>query len=412
MKNIYPRWQSESIADAMKTRRVLLLSGARQCGKTTLAKQMLTDQVEYRTLDDLSVRAIAQNDPAGFVKHQKSTLIIDEVQHVPELLSAIKLRVDEDSRPGQFLLTGSANIQAAPGVTESLAGRIRSLRLRTLSHGEMKKVRPTFLERAFNSDFAGTAHELYDRESILNIAFRGGFPEALALSDRERTQWHRDYVCALIQRDLADITRIQRYDAMRQLTEVLAAWSGKFMDISAIGAGLSIRRPTLETYINALEALYIIERVSPWTKTDYERVGKQPKLFMSDPGLMASILGWKYAQLTQDSDRSGKLVETFVFNEIASQVDAHKGEYSLYHYRDREKREVDFIVEREDGALLGIEVKAGSAVNQTHFKHLHWFKDSIAGKREFTGIVLYTGSHAGSFGKGLWAVPFAHLWIS
>ena len=151
---------------------------------------------------------------------------------------------------------------------------------------------------------------------------------------------------------------------MRELVNILASWSGKFMDISAIGTGLSIQRTTIESYINALEALFLVERVHPWTKTDYARVGKQSKLFMADSGLMASLLKWKTDQVRLDPDRSGKLIETFAFNEIMAQIDAGDGRYELFHYRDREKREIDFLIEREDGVLLGIEIKAGSAISK------------------------------------------------
>lgn len=199
---------------------------------------------------------------------------------------------------------------------------------------------------------------------------------------------------------------------MKMLVDILAAWSGKYMDSSAIGAGLSIRRPTMEAYINALESLFIIEKVPPWTRTDYERVGKQAKLFMLDSGLMASLLRWNIDQIEFDADRSGKLIETFVHNELAAQIDASNGKYELFHYRDREQREIDFLIEREDNALLGIEVKAGSAVNQSDFKHLKWFRDNIAKDRPFTGIVLYSGEMVGSVGENLWVVPFGALWAT
>lgn len=410
MNKFYKRWQEKTIEKALKTRRVLLLCGARQCGKTTLAKQIATKDTIYRTLDDLAIRQLAINDPQGFVKHTSKMLIIDEVQRVPDLLSAIKLVVDENTEPGQYLLTGSANIQSLPGVQESLAGRIRKVRLRPLAQGELLDTHPTFLENAFKQKLITPKNNIYDRNTTLEIAFRGGFPEAIKLKENECQQWHKDYIAALLERDLNDIAHITRFDAMRKLISILAAWSSKFMDISAISSGLSIRRPTIESYINALEALYIVETVQPWTRTDYERVGKQSKLYMTDSGLMASILRWHIDQIELDADRSGKLIETFIFNELAAQVDANNDKYELFHYRDREQREIDFIIEREDHALLGIEVKAGSAISKTDFKHLKWFKDNIAKKKPFIGIVLYSGEHAGSMGDNLWAVPFGSLW--
>lgn len=410
MKKLYERWQKWTIAKALKTRRVLLLCGARQCGKTTLARQIVSKGTMYRTLDDLALRQLAITDPQGFVKHTGKTLIIDEIQRAPDLLSAIKLVVDENTEPGQYLLTGSANIQSIPHIQESLAGRIRKIRLRPLTQGELLEALPTFLENAFKQKFLLPKNNIYDRKKILEIAFRGGFPEAIKLNHAERQQWHKDYIAALLERDLADIAHITRLDAMRKLINILAAWSGKFMDISAIGSGLSIRRPTIETYLNALEALYIVERIQPWTRTDYERVGKQSKLYMADSGLMTSILRWHIDQVELDADRSGKLVETFIFNELASQVDVHNGRYELLHYRDREQREIDFLIERDDHALLGIEVKTGSTISTTDFKHLAWFRDNIAKERPFIGIVMYSGEHAGSMGDNLWAVPFGALW--
>ncbi len=410
MKKLYFRWQEKIVHEAMKPRRVLLLSGARQSGKTTLAKQIASQDTTYRTLDDLTIRQLAINDPEGFIKHAGKMLIIDEVQRAPDLLSAIKLVVDENTDPGQYLLTGSTNIQSLPGVQESLAGRIRKIRLRPLSQGELLGAHPVFLENAFKQKFTVPKNNIYDRKTILDIAFRGGFPEGLKLKSNERRLWHRDYIAALLERDLNDITHITRLDAMRQLISILAAWSSKFMDISAIGSRLSIRRPTIESYINALEALYIVESIHPWTRTDYERVGKQSKLYMTDSGLMASILRWHRDQVELDPDRSGKLIETFIFNELASQVDANNGKYELLHYRDREQREIDFLIEREDHALLGIEVKAGSAISSADFKHLKWFRDNIAENRPFVGIVLYTGKLAGAMGDKLWAVPLGSLW--
>jgi predicted AAA+ superfamily ATPase len=215
---------------------------------------------------------------------------------------------------------------------------------------------------------------------------------------------------AILERDLSEIARIHRKNAMRELLSILASWSGKFMDLSAIGSGLSIQRATIESYMNALETLFMVERLYPWTKTDYARVGKQSKLFMADSGLMASLLRWNMDQVRFDSDRSGKLIETFAFNEIMAQIDSGDGRYELFHYRDREKREIDFLIEREDGPLLGIEIKAGSAVSKNDFKHMKWFQNKLAKNQKFIGIILYTGQHSASFGNNLWAIPFGLLW--
>ncbi|RJP79458.1 MAG: ATP-binding protein [Desulfobacteraceae bacterium] len=409
MAERYPRWQKTTIEQMLVERRVLLLTGPRQSGKTTLARELESDQTEYRTLDDSTLREAAENDPQGFIKRSTNTLIIDEIQRTPSLLPAIKKAVDENTGPGQYLLTGSANIQSLPAATESLAGRIAKIRLRPLTQGEIRNKPPLFIESAYQQLFPRN-HAHYDRDALLEIAFRGGFPEPMILQVRGRKRWHTDYIDAILERDLKDITKIYRKNALRELLNSLAAWSGKFMDLSAIGSGLSIHRPTIESYINALETLYLVERVYPWTKTDYARISKQSKLFMADSGLMCSLLKWKMDQVRLDSDRSGKLMETFAFHEIMAQVDAGDGRYELFHYRDREKREIDFLIEREDNALLGIEIKTGSSVNHNDFKHMKWFRQNPAKNREFIGVILYTGEFPASFGNNLWAVPFGLLW--
>lgn len=409
MAELLPRWQRKSIETAMAERRVLLLTGPRQCGKTTLVRHLDKKNTEYRTLDDKISRELADVDPFEFINHEEGMLIIDEVQKSPDLLPVIKMTVDENTRPGQFLLTGSSNVRKFPGVRESLAGRVAKIRLRTLTEGEIRNTGPGFLERAFDQDFRYPWRN-YSRDELIEAASRGGYPEAVGLGERARRRWHLDYVEALIERDLAEIARIKNHDAMRELTRTLAAWSSRFVNLSAIGSGMSIQRETLESYVNMLETLFLVERVSAWSDTDYGRVGKRRKIFMTDSGLVFSLLRWSGDQIRRDSDRSGKLLESFAFSELASLVDVGSGQYELHHYRDREKREIDFIVTRDDGAILGIEIKAAATAQRSDFKHLKWFRDRIAGRNPFVGIVMYCGKTAGSFGEGLWLVPFGAMW--
>lgn len=409
MAELLPRWQRKSIETAMAERRVLLLTGPRQCGKTTLVRHLDRKNTEYRTLDDKISRELADVDPFEFINHEEGMLIIDEVQKSPDLLPVIKMTVDENTRPGQFLLTGSSNVRKLPGVRESLAGRVAKIRLRTLTEGEIRNTGTGFLERAFDQDFRYPWRN-YSRDELIEAASRGGYPEAVGLGERARRRWHLDYVEALIERDLAEIARIKNHDAMRELTRTLAAWSSRFVDLSAIGSGMSIQRETLESYVNMLETLFLVERVRAWSDTDYGRVGKRRKIFMTDSGLVFSLLRWSGDQIRRDSGRSGKLLESFAFSELASLVDVGSGQYELHHYRDREKREIDFIVTRDDGAILGIEVKAAATAQRSDFKHLKWFRDRIAGENPFVGIVMYCGKTAGSFGEGLWLVPFGAMW--
>lgn len=412
----YKRWQKAALQKALKTRRVIVLAGARQCGKTTLVQHLCEEdsRIIYRTLDDTTLLDAALNDPQGFVAHDDQLMIIDEAQRAPMLLQAIKQNVDNNKAPGRFLLTGSANIQSLPGVTESLAGRIRKIRLRPLAMGEIAGVQSDFLKRAFagklQNDQTRSHQNHLNKYDYIRYALQGGYPEPRLLDARENRRWHQDYIAALIERDLKDIVNIRRTDSMYKLLEVLAAWSSKRMDIAAIGSNLSLSRPTIEAYINALEALYLVDRLRPWSKTDYDRTDKRDRLFMTDTGLMASMLQWEFNQIHLDGERNGKLIESFVFNQLSAIIDAQDEEHAIYYYRDRTKREIDFLIEHEDGSLLGIEVKAGSMVNKDSFKHLSWFAKSLPQDRSFTSIVLYTGEHTLSLGKNQWAVPISALW--
>jgi uncharacterized protein len=413
MLDSYPRWQTASIQAALVSRRVILLEGPRQCGKTTLAKHVAGEGqgALYRTLDDQTLLNAALDDPHGFVAHGDNLMIIDEIQRAPVLLTAVKKDVDENQAPGRFILTGSANIQSLPKVSESLAGRVRKVRLRPLSEGEIERTQPRFLERIFSGEIRKLPASSLSKDDYLERALRGGFPEAIRLqSALDRQLWHRDYLEALIERDLKDIANIRRKDSLLKLIEALAAWSSKFMDISAIGSSLSLTHGALESYINAIETLYLVDRIRPWAKTDYSRVGKKDKLFMGDTGLMASCLSWSLDKVRLNGELNGKLIETFVYTQLAALIDADASPYSLSHYRDREKREVDFLIEDAHDAIIGIEVKAGTNVDSDSFKHLRWFRTNMAQERTFTGIVLYSGEHAVSFGDGMWAVPISALW--
>lgn len=182
--NDYPRWQRTNLEQILASRRVVMLTGPRQCGKTTLARKLVSDQTSYRTLDDIAMRQAAENDPHLFVEYaqKEGTLVIDEIQKVPDLLPAIKKVVDLNNRPGQFLITGSANIMGLPTVQESLAGRVGKIRLRPLSQGEIVKSSPDFLEKAFVQQFHRPVRQ-NTRKELIEMIFSGGFPEALRLEE-------------------------------------------------------------------------------------------------------------------------------------------------------------------------------------------------------------------------------------
>jgi uncharacterized protein len=408
MKSIV-RWQKATLENRLKVRRVVIISGARQSGKTTLAEQVVGKDFIYHTLDDVLTLKTAMDDPHGFVDHKRGTMIIDEIQRAPILLLAIKKAVDQNKRPGEFLITGSAKISTLPHVAESLAGRVSYIRLRPFAQGEIAQKKPTFIKHAFSESLRGIKSSL-KKQDIIEIALKGGYPETIAMNHISRKLWHKDYIQTLIDHDLKDISNINEPGALKQLVTVLAAWSGKFIDATAISSSMELTRQTITRYIATLEAMFIVEKVPYWWQTDYERAGKHAKFFMNDSGLMASLLDWNPQNIALDSDKVGKLVETFVFTQLAALIEAQEDDYRLFHYRDRQKREIDFLIEGPGGSLVGIEVKSGSMVSKDDTKHMRWFKENIAKKRSFIGIVLYTGEHALPLGENFWAVPMQALW--
>lgn len=401
------RWQQNEVLESLRYRRVVHVTGARQVGKTTLVKMLDLAACRRFTLDDSGIRNVAREDPIAFSKRtDEGPMIIDEVQKVPELLDAIKMHVDINDAKGQYLLTGSSNLDFSKKIKDSLAGRLHAIRLRTLSLGEIMSQKPSFLGKAFNRQFDEARAPLGKRE-IIHLAFQGGYPECREFPVRPRKSWFADYLEHLLQKDVHDVTEIRKLDALREIAHWLLAHSSKFFTLEELCSKSSISKATAESYLSALCALYVFDKVPAWSKTDYDRIGKRSKYFTTDTGLMANLLGWDEEMAFVDADISGKLVESWVYHELAVLADVEGG-YSISQYRDKNKREVDFIIENEKGDLLGVEVKAGANVSKNDFKHLKWFGCNLA-KNPYTGIVLYPGEHVLRFGDGYYAVPMSCL---
>ena len=406
-EKLYSRWAVESVKDGLSIWRSVFIAGVRQCGKTTLARQLKVDG-KIRSLDDSALLDIANEDPAGFVKRPSGkTMIVDEVQKAPKLLPEIKRVLDSDNTKGQYLLTGSADIKTLPAVTESLAGRMGTIRLRPLAKGEIDGKAPNFFERALSEDFPATVNG-FGKAAILESAFDGGYPEALGLRPRAKRQWFKAYLDALLLHDIRKLMDVRAYVVLRKMMEAMLARSSKFFTENELTSALQIKHETFVRFLAILKTLYLIDEIPPWQDSDYADVGKRSKFIAADTGMMASVLNWNIDEVSLDSDRSGKIVETWVYNQIAPQLDINP-DYSISQYRDSRKREIDFVVESGDGCILGIEVKSGSAVGKGDFAHLSWFRDNIVKQRRFIGIVLYTGEHTLPFGKSLYAVPMGTL---
>ena len=403
---MYKRWQEENLIRALATRRGVHLTGARQSGKSTLADMLELSNSRRCTFDNLKLRSAAESDPEEFVRRSHGeTLVIDEIQKVPSLLEYIKIRLDKDNSKGQYLLTGSANLRFAKRIKDSLAGRLRTIRLRPLTFGELRGGKGDFLVRAFEREFE-TPFKLTKRE-VIHEAVLGGYPEALEMDERDRRAWCADYVSDILIKDIQDVTEIRKLESMRKVFDWLLAYSTKFFEKKDLCTQSQLTKETVDTYLGALSALYLFDGVEPWSDSDYDRIGKRKKYVAADAGLMANLLGWNEDAAYYDDDMCGKLVETWVYHQLASMCDLDSS-FEIKQYRDSDKREIDFVVKRGT-ELLGVEVKAGT-VGIGDFKHLKWFKNNLTTGR-FTGVVLYSGSDVLSFGDDCFAVPFGCLGV-
>lgn len=401
-----------AILAALKDTPVILLIGARQSGKSTLATWVATEKhpARYLTLDNASVLTSAQADPAGFVAGLEGPVVLDEVQRVPELFRAIKASVDRDRRPGRFLLTGSANVLLLPRLSESLAGRMEILTLWPLSQGEIEGVTEGFIDAVFGQRLPALAGEAEDWPGLLKRMLRGGFPELLArgTTDRRRA-WFGSYVTTILDRDVRDISEIEGLTAMPPLLTLLATRSTALLNYADLSRGLGMPQSTLKRYMALLEMTFLVQTVRAWHSNLGKRLLKTPKVVLIDSGLMAHLLGLSRERLMERRDLAGPLVESFVLMELKKQAAWSERQPQVLHFRTQTGQEVDVVLEDARGAVVGVEVKASATIKMEDFKGLRALSQ-IAGKRFHRGIVLYDGAESLPFGPGLHAMPISALW--
>jgi predicted AAA+ superfamily ATPase len=403
----YQRFSTERVLVALQDTPVVMISGPRQCGKTTMVRELLDDDRAYFTLDEDTALAAARDDPAGFVRGLDYATI-DEVQRVPDLLRAIKKAVDEDRRPGRFLLTGSTNLLTLPQVSESLAGRMEVVQLLPLSQAEVRGSKPAFLERALVGELVKASESLIGDDLVQTI-LAGGYPEMLLRDESRRRAWARGYVQAIVQRDVRDVASVEKLDYLPRLLRVLALHSGRLTNFTQIGGQLGLDDKTARKYIAIFEQLYLIHRLEPWLRNRLKRLVKTPKLHFLDSGLLAALLGATKGRVAKDRSIFGPLLETFVFSEIMKQTAWLDEASTLHHYRDKDLNEVDIVIEGQDGSVVGIEVKAAASVNAGDFKGLRKLADAC-GDAFRLGIIFYDSETAVPFGTHLFAAPVGCLW--
>lgn len=403
-RNIQPELRA-ALADTP----VVLLLGARQTGKTTLAREVARETgATYVSFDDATQLAAAAADPRGFVETLGDRVVIDEAQKVPELFPAIKLSVDGDRRPGRFLLTGSANVLLLPKISESLAGRMEIIVLWPLSQGELRGRRERFIDAAFTDGVMQISGR--GRDEVLPALLAGGYPEALERQrPRRREAWFRAYLTALVQRDVRDLASIEGLTEMPRLLSLLASRVGGLLNMSELSRGTGIPHTTLKRYLGLLHAAFIYQPVPAWSGHRGKRLVKSPKVHLLDAGLTAHLAGVSADVLQRERGALGPLLESFVVSELRKQLGWNEAGAELYHYRTTSGREVDIVIEDRAGRLVAIEVKAAATVKHGDFSGIRSLGED-QGKRLIRGIVLYLGDDAAAFGERMQAMPVSALW--
>jgi predicted AAA+ superfamily ATPase len=406
------RYLENEIMEAMAYMPVVTISGARQVGKSTLATLIAGDIMEYVTLDDDGQLDAAISDPIGFIQNHSLPLVIDEIQRAPNLLRTIKRVVDKNQKAGQFLLTGSANLLTLPSIADSLAGRMKVTELYSLAQFELSGKEPTFLSRAF-SDKPQFEFSDIEQDQLIAKVLTGGYPSVIELSEPRRTGWHNAYVRSIVDRDIKDVVQVHKFFELSRLIRILAILAGNEIIPTVVAEKVQLDRKTVSKYIFALEQVYLLKRVPAWHRNELKRIVKKPKLHFLDSGLLASLQKVTTTKLENDRTPLGPLLETFIFSELLkiSQntfIDSTQESYEIYHYRDTQKNEVDFVIENTDSEAIGIEVKASQTASLAQFKGLKALANYTKLK---AGFVIYTGKDFLSFGDNMYAVPLQALFV-
>lgn len=410
---MYARHITTRVREALADTPVVVLNGARQVGKSTLAQQLAVEQRRrYVTLDEGSMLSAAAADPSGFLEGLHGPLVLDEVQRVPELFLSIKYAVDQNRAPGRFLLTGSANVLLIPDIADSLAGRMEVLSLWPLSAAELTGA--SEFNRAdwlFDGPLEEIDIEPVDRKDLHERLAIGGFPEAVARSTpRRRAAWFSNYIDAVMHRDVRDLAHLEQLSEVPHLLALIANRSGSLLNFAELSRSTGLAQTTLKRYFNLLETLFLVVRLQAWGRNPAKRLVKSPKMFVPDSGLLAHLLA-PGSGTPEEPPWLGSWVETFVLAELRKHLAFSDRGLTLWHYRTQSGIEVDLLLEGADGRLTGVEVKAAASVTARDFKGLQHLRDTEPDRFQ-RGIVLYCGREVIPFRHDLFAVPISCWWSS
>lgn len=405
-RNIFSR-----LLDAMSTSLVVLLTGARQTGKTTLMELIAEEKgYTYSTFDDLRILAAAREDPIGFIADLKKPTILDEVQRVPEIFLPIKQDIDKHKKAGRFILTGSANPLLVPHLSDSLAGRMEILNLWPLSQGELRGIQEKFIDSVFSHSFENFECEPLDKQALIEMLIHGGYPAMQQLDSESRMNaWCSSYLTTILQRDVQDLAKIEGLAHLPNLMILLASRVSGLLNAAELSRTSGIPSATLHRYLQLLQTLFLVLLVPTWSINHTKRLTRSPKIYLVDTGLISYLNGANLNRLMTDSRMTGAFFENFVVSELYRQATWCDMRIRIYHYRTTQGSfEVDLVLENAEGNIVGIEIKSSETVHAGDFKGLKNLQEA-AGRKFIRGIVLYLGPRL-PFGKDLYALPINSLW--
>ncbi|MEJ3747920.1 ATP-binding protein [Actinomycetes bacterium KLBMP 9797] len=410
MVDLIPRHAQALVNEALADTRVVLVNGARQAGKSTLTRMATAGLpgTTVRLLDDPATLRAAQDDPTSFVDHD-GLMVIDEIQLAPEMLRPIKLKVDLDPRPGQFILTGSSRILALRTLPDALPGRMEIIELWPFSQGEMSGAPDRFVDTAFRDGVRLSHSSTWRRRDYLERAVVGGFPEAVHRTPRRRAAFFDSYLTTLVERDVLEVSNIERRGELLKLLTLLAGRAGHLLVPGTLAGQSGIPRTTLIRYLELLASVFLIKSVPAWSSNLTQRAVGTSKLAFVDTGVACHLIGQDAARLGDPGGAAGPIMENFVLMELARQLTWCEERASLYHYRTKDGYEVDAVLETPDGRVIGIEVKAGATIRTEDLRGLRNLAGAL-GDQFVAGYVLYTGQETLPFGEKIRAVPLDALW--
>ncbi|MEK7865814.1 MAG: ATP-binding protein [Planctomycetota bacterium] len=416
---LLPRHLAPRLERALRSSPVVLLTGARQVGKSTLARDLASSRwaATYLTLDDRPTLDAALIDPDGFLEAQPVPLVIDEVQRAPDLLRAVKRRVDLDRRPGRYLLTGSANVLTLKSVSERLAGRVSVFQLEPFSWREATRAAPgralEVLWRARKASDAvralgdiGRAHRWRELQDLM---LRGGYPIPARLrSAIARRDWYGGYRATYLERDIRDLSSIAHLPEFGRLLSILALRTGQLVNFADLSRDTGLPAVTLHRYFGLMETTYQIVLLQPYFVNAAKRLVKTPKLYATDTGLSCYLAGTDTWEAIERQGRSGPLLETWVHSELRRALACEDDRTGLYFWRSHDGYEVDFVLEGPGGRLLGIEAKRSSTIDRRDRSGLDMLR-KLVGDRLGLGVIAYGGAEIVGLDSNTLAVPFGRF---